>query len=178
MYTIVLTKEFFRLRKIQYKDAVADLITGRAKPVHQYTVFPSLDDWFLYARGVDELSTRIIRTVDTLFYVPEFMIFLNSSIPIKKHPPRSSRKNIWLRDNKKCAYCGKLLVYEQSTVDHVIPTCRGGKDKWNNVVISCKKCNNLKGDKYLEDCGLSLRVTPKEPSWMELLAKRSEFGFV
>lgn len=177
MQTIVLTKEFFRLRKIQYTDAIGALLSGRAKPVHGYTIFYSLNDWFKYARGIEELNTRVVRSVDIIFYVPEFMVFLNSSMPLGS-TPNPTRTNIWLRDSKKCAYCGVELEYSASTVDHVIPTAKGGKHKWDNIAISCKSCNNKKGDKYLEDTDLRLRVELRAPSWMELIAKRDKFGFV
>ena len=177
MQTIVLTKEFFRLRKIQYKDAISDLLSGRAKPVHEHIIFYSLDEWLKYAESIDTLSTRIVRSVNMLFYVPEYMVFLSSTLPFKS-APYPSRKNVWIRDNRKCFYCGKVLEYEHATLDHVIPKYKGGKDKWNNLVISCQKCNNNKGHKYLKETGIYLNVELRVPSWMELLAKSDKFGFV
>jgi 5-methylcytosine-specific restriction endonuclease McrA len=177
MQTIVLTKEFFRSKRISHKDAIADLLSGRAKPVHNNIIFYSLDEWFTYAKCVDTLSDRVIRSVSIVFYVPEYMIFLNSTLPFKS-APYHSRRNVWIRDGKKCAYCGTPLIYEQSTLDHVISTYKGGKDKWDNLVIACKKCNNKKGNKYLQDTNMYLRVTPRKPSWMELLSKHDRFGFV
>ena len=177
MQTIVLTKEFFRSRKIQYKDAVFDLLSGRAKPVHNNTIFYSLDAWFKYARSTEELCDRVIRSAHIVFYVPEYMIFLNSTLPFKS-APYPSRKNVWIRDSRKCAYCGSYLPFENSTLDHVIPTCKGGNDKWTNLVIACKKCNNKKGRRYLHDSGMFLKFSPRKPTWMELLAKNNIFGFV
>lgn len=53
---------------------------------------------------------------------------------------------IFIRDNKKCFYCGKNLKYRQITLDHFVPLSKGGKDEIFNLVTSCKKCNKLKAD--------------------------------
>lgn len=50
------------------------------------------------------------------------------------------------RDGWMCAYCGKFLTLDMMTVDHVIPTLRGGPDTLANTVISCRECNASKGD--------------------------------
>lgn len=56
------------------------------------------------------------------------------------------------RDGWVCAYCGTLLNDEQITVDHVIPTLRGGPDTLENVTICCLQCNvsksNMTADEY------------------------------
>lgn len=45
-----------------------------------------------------------------------------------------------------CAYCGALLARRESTVDHVKPRSKGGLDSPGNYVISCKSCNDRKGN--------------------------------
>jgi len=57
----------------------------------------------------------------------------------------SSIYKVW---GKSCAYCGIRLSIDgekQRTVDHFIPKYHGGKDRWNNVVLSCVQCNKDKG---------------------------------
>lgn len=44
----------------------------------------------------------------------------------------------------KCVYCGcenKLIL----TIDHIIPTARGGEDTNENKQVCCFICNQLKG---------------------------------
>ncbi len=51
-----------------------------------------------------------------------------------------------------CYYCG--LTVEQcepphpraATLDYLIPSCRGGKATWSNLVLACYFCNHEKGD--------------------------------
>lgn len=46
---------------------------------------------------------------------------------------------------KKCYYCGHRLTRKNHTLDHVVPTCKGGKDKKWNKVDCCNTCNQEKG---------------------------------
>ena len=41
-----------------------------------------------------------------------------------------------------CSYCG---CRESLSIDHVLPTSRGGPDSSDNVVWACKSCNSSKG---------------------------------
>ena len=56
------------------------------------------------------------------------------------------RWNMWVR-SKMCALCKEAIeTYEESSVDHIIPVSRGGKDTESNVQITHVWCNNQKGD--------------------------------
>lgn len=71
------------------------------------------------------------------------------------------RKNVVLRD-KKCGYCG--MINAKLTVDHIVPTSRGGQNDWLNVVACCVKCNSKKGNKTLNEANMKLLITPRRPS--------------
>ena len=47
---------------------------------------------------------------------------------------------------KACAYCGMAV---KLTLDHLIPTARGGPDIADNSVWACRSCNSSKGAKDL-----------------------------
>ena len=74
---------------------------------------------------------------------------------------RLTRREIFRRDGYTCQYCGKKAV--DLTVDHVIPRHMGGPHRWNNVVVACSVCNHRKGGRTLEDAGMHLLKTPREP---------------
>ena len=73
-----------------------------------------------------------------------------------------SRKNILVRDNYKCQYCGKQS--KSLTVDHVLPKFRSGQDTWENLVAACKNCNQTKGEKTPEEAKMPLLKKPKRPN--------------
>jgi hypothetical protein len=57
------------------------------------------------------------------------------------------RRLIIQRDKNICFYCGKF----GDTVDHVIPISKGGEESLENMACCCKKCNQTKGDKSLDE---------------------------
>lgn len=83
------------------------------------------------------------------------------------HQPRWSRRGVLRRDHHQCAYCGRTAT----TVDHVTPTSRGGKNTWLNTVACCIGCNARKGNQLLEEVGMRLRFEPHVPRWDELHAR-------
>jgi 5-methylcytosine-specific restriction endonuclease McrA len=45
----------------------------------------------------------------------------------------------------------------------VIPRSKGGKHRWDNVVIACETCNGRKGDRSPKEAGMILKNQPKAP---------------
>ncbi len=79
-----------------------------------------------------------------------------------------SRKNIFIRDNYICQYCGIMKGINELTYDHVIPksnfkyknstpTC------WTNIVTACTACNRKKGNKTPKQANMPLINLPIEP---------------
>jgi 5-methylcytosine-specific restriction endonuclease McrA len=75
--------------------------------------------------------------------------------------PAWSRSGVLRRDKYSCGYCGRT----GTTVDHVIPTSRGGKNHWSNTVASCDDCNQRKGDRTPAEAGMRLQIKPWAPTW-------------
>lgn len=38
-----------------------------------------------------------------------------------------------------------------ATQDHMLPRCRGGSKKYNNIVLACDCCNRKKGSRTVEE---------------------------
>lgn len=55
------------------------------------------------------------------------------------------------KQNGKCFYCKCKLKHDWLQVDHVVPLSRGGKNTLDNIVLTCKDCNNLKNTKTGEE---------------------------
>ncbi len=75
-------------------------------------------------------------------------------VPPKKRKP--NRRNIFDRDKAICQYCSAKLTFSASTVDHVLPRSRGGKNTWSNLVLCCTACNTKKGSKTPSEAGMVL----------------------
>ena len=63
------------------------------------------------------------------------------------------------RKIKECYYCGAIISWKKETpsgfskgtIDHIIPKKSGGTNERNNLIASCEKCNNKKGDLSFSD---------------------------
>ncbi len=84
-------------------------------------------------------------------------------------PPLTNRA-LFRRDRNLCMYCGNEFGDSQLTRDHVVPSSRGGRDHWDNVVAACRRCNHLKGHWLLDECELELCALPYVPNFAEYLA--------
>ncbi len=97
-----------------------------------------------------------IQTASGVFNLPTAIILHSYvTVPFKKVQP--TRKNILRRDHYQCMYCEKELTLSTCTLDHVVPTSKGGLHSWRNLVAACKKCNSKKGDQPLERTGMKLK---------------------
>lgn len=76
-----------------------------------------------------------------------------------------SRRNVFLRDDYTCQYCGCTPVVAELNLDHVTPRSRGGPATWENLVTSCRTCNLRKGNATPEEAGMRLRSRPFRPAW-------------
>jgi 5-methylcytosine-specific restriction endonuclease McrA len=101
------------------------------------------------------------KMINGTLRLPEIIRLVNY-VPLPYSEVVLSRKNVYLRDNHTCQYCGKNGG--TLTIDHVVPKSRGGEDNWGNMVACCARCNNRKGDRLPEEAGMKLIGAPYRPS--------------
>jgi len=110
---------------------------------------------------VQVLSKRVIRLIN---YVRLPFSRLMSTAP--------TRNLIMKRDGYICSYCG---AKEQLTIDHILPTSKGGQNTWENMTTCCLKCNSKKGDKLLKETNMILHNPPTIPfSKISLTVRQSK----
>ena len=78
--------------------------------------------------------------------------------------PAWSRSGVLIRDGRRCGYCGGAAT----TIDHIVPRSRGGRNSWLNTVAACGGCNQRKGDRTPAGARMTLRTTPHAPTWAAL----------
>jgi len=121
---------------------------------------------FTFRGGINRLSGRRSHTT------------VNSIIAVRGHarnagdehlvPPLSNRE-LFLRDEHLCMYCGRQFPEYLLTRDHLVPLSRGGVDCWSNVVAACRGCNHSKGARTPDEAGMSLLAVPYVPNRAEYL---------
>ncbi len=81
-----------------------------------------------------------------------------------------SNPTLFARDSHTCMYCANRFPASQLTRDHIVPISRGGRDRWENVVAACRRCNQHKANHLLEEITLELVALPYRPNNAEYLA--------
>ncbi len=117
---------------------------------------------------VIEDSDKIVRSQKLALFIPKVVRLLKFIRRIYREKIPFSRKNIFIRDNYTCQYCGKQ-ERKRLTIDHVIPVSRGGKDTWENTVACCPECNLKKGKRLPSEVGMKLKRKPFQPTIREFL---------
>ena len=133
MRCMVLNQDYQFLNIASWMDAICLHIEGKATAIAHYEDF--------------------VRSSYEKFQLPAVMV-MNYYVRTKKRNrifTAATKKNIFVRDNFQCQYCGVAVTMGSGTIDHVIPTCRGGPNTITNTVCSCKRCNNRKDNMTAEE---------------------------
>lgn len=70
-----------------------------------------------------------------------------AEIRTERAKAREMRKSRWWQQKTasgRCYYCQQTVPYRELTMDHLVPLTRGGRSTRDNLVPSCKSCNNQK----------------------------------
>ncbi len=132
-------------RPVEVIDAIEALvlcIIGKAKAIETYT--------------------KQICSPSKSFDIPA-VIVLKTVVKYRFGGIICNRQNIIWRDQNTCQYCGKNFSTENLTIDHLLPKSRGGKNTWKNLVAACKKCNQKKGCRTPQECGMIPIRKPAKP---------------
>lgn len=119
--------------------------------------------WVEYSRTNTAPMNERINGVRFFINRP-FVIILTGKQRFEHKIPVPSRKNIFLRDNFICQFCGKTFERSHLTIDHIMPKSRGGKITWENSATCCQKCNSKKGNRTPEEANMHLINKPRIPS--------------
>jgi 5-methylcytosine-specific restriction endonuclease McrA len=138
--------------------SVEDAITYHAKD----QVAWSLGDIVFRARGGYQSSGRqsIIETASIISIRSTKFDVRDRKVPV-------SNQTLFSRDRWNCAYCGLTFKASQLSRDHIIPKSRGGLDVWQNIICSCKWCNNKKDNRTPEEADMPLLFLPYLPAFGE-----------
>jgi 5-methylcytosine-specific restriction endonuclease McrA len=140
------------LSTIPWQESIKYLINDRA------TVLEWHDDWIVRS---ERWSTK----------VPAVMIL--KEYHRNKTIVKFTKQNVFLRDMYECQYCGVGVTPNSATLDHIMPTCAGGRTTWDNCCCSCGKCNSYKGN----DTRIKPNNTPYKPTYYDLAEKKRKLGW-
>ena len=165
--TLVLNRLWQAVNVIGVERAFSLLALDHAQVIYaedgSFRVFDSTA-WFEHSKDVESIAgARVVRTVNQSVIVPSVLL-LKGFDRILLQEMKFNRQNLLERDDYRCQYCGKNLPTKELNMDHVVPRDRGGGTSWENVVISCIRCNSKKSNRLPKEAGMRLLKEPKRPS--------------
>lgn len=138
------------------------LLNASYEPLNLVTAPKALALVWRKAAEVIELDQgRILRTARFEFEVPSVVRLTRYVETRRRRQNRvASRLRILIRDKHRCQYCGKRGTQFDLTLDHLIPRSRGGQSVPENLVASCKECNQRKSDRTPDEARMPLLSNP------------------
>lgn len=64
----------------------------------------------------------------------------------RKRYTREERKKVYNKAHGRCELCGHRLLFQDMTLDHIIPLSMGGNDNMENLQSLCLACNQFKSN--------------------------------
>lgn len=130
----------------------------------------------LVDRAFKPLRLISAREVAVKLYTQKIFYIIEPDVVQLKHrivpmniPVGCSKKAILMRDNYTCQYCGQHCGKHAITVDHILPTSRGGKLSFVNCVAACEACNHKKKNLTPEEANMELLTMPVTPSYFAVI---------
>jgi 5-methylcytosine-specific restriction endonuclease McrA len=152
MRVLVLNSSWYPVAQCDWQHAFKLIMTDKAKVVEYY-------------------EDKFVRTPTAKYQVPA-VIHLTSYGSIPRRKVGYSKLYVFERDKYMCQYCGKKIIHDKATIDHVTPRSRGGKTTFENTVTACAPCNTKKASKTPEQAGMKLLSVPKKPGHISPLVGR------
>jgi len=146
--TVVLNGDYSFLNTVNWRRAVCLLIKEKAEVLKE--------------------ADTVIRNGfgQPVFKMPLVIKLVKIIRLIYKNKVPFSKRNIMVRDDYKCMYCGAI---SNLTIDHIIPISRGGKSNFENCTTSCQPCNNKKGKHTPSEVKMFLIRQPHCPTISEFI---------
>lgn len=177
---LVLNRLYVAIQVISVKRAFCLLCKELAEVINvengSYAAY-SFDSWqeasrfkshALELEGHDE---DWIQAVNFQIRVPRVIRLLRYDL-FPRNVVKFNRRNIFLRDENRCQYCGHKFPTHQLSLDHVKPKSRGGGTTWENIVCACLKCNVRKGGRTPQEAHMKLRRLPVKPKRSPVLSQQ------
>lgn len=165
---LVLNRFYMAIRVINVRRAMTLLYRECAEVIAnedgQYISY-DFDSW----QELSQLTSmdkqpgeEYLRAVDFEMLVPRILRLTRfDKMPMQS--VRFNRRNLFMRDEYTCQYCGRVEPTQKLSLDHVIPRSHGGPTTWENIVCSCLRCNSRKGGRTPKQAKMKLKRQPVKP---------------
>ena len=157
MRTLVLNASYEPLHVVSWERAICLIFASKAEVVAEYHNF---------VRSVSK-SVKLPKIIRLYSYVDKIKQFGLA---------KCTRRNVFMRDQFLCQYCGLKVSVRNATLDHVIPRSKGGSNDFLNLVTCCETCNRHKGARDPKQAGMKLLKRPFVPRILDLNPEYADFS--
>jgi len=151
---LVLNTSWVPIETVSWQSAITKIFNGKAYSAKDY-------------------DAEIKTTNPDIIFMKPAVIVLYGYNKIPNRTLNYSKRLVYYRDKFICQYCGKQLVLNTATIDHITPRCRGGYSTFENTVTSCESCNKRKANKNIRQANMRLRKKPSKPKINPIVIKFS-----
>jgi len=142
---VVLNGDYTFLNTVSWKRGMCLWIKGKAE-ILKYA------EYVIHCANGSELKVPLV-----LRLIKVIRMIYKNKVPYTK-------RNVMIRDDFECAYCGSE---RDLTIDHIMPSSRGGKTTFENCITSCRSCNNTKGNRTPNEAKMFMSKRPYNPTISE-----------
>jgi 5-methylcytosine-specific restriction endonuclease McrA len=165
--TLMLNKNYVPIRLSTAYSVIGKFYCGHVEAIQvkdNNYVSIDFDKWLeMSLQDIWPSDQKFVNSSKQRIAVPRIVRCLTYD-KIPKTTLRLTRKAIYERDNYTCYGCGEVFSVTNLTLDHIIPKSRGGDNSWLNLVTCCKKCNDKKEDKLLQELHWKPKFLPYKPN--------------
>lgn len=172
---LVLNRFYMAIRVISVRRAMtllyrecAEVITNEDGTYVSYD-FDSWCELSQLASLEKQPGEEYLRAVNFEMQVPR-ILRLTRFDKMLSQTVRFNRKNLFMRDEHTCQYCGRQEPTNRLSLDHVVPRSHGGPTTWENIVCCCLRCNSRKGGRTPKQARMKLLKTPARPRVNPMMA--------
>lgn len=147
---LLLDETFIPFRVITARAAFYHLLKKHGQGVTVQKQFFTWDELMSNQVQISD-AQPVMRSANNVWIVPTvFRLSSHFFRPLKrlKNKKKVALKDLYHHYQGKCQYCGKRKHISQFSRDHYFPKSKGGSDDDFNLILSCKRCNNEKGDQF------------------------------
>jgi len=161
---LVLNKQFLPIQIADWKQVMSLLFQGHAEAVDANYQTYGYEDWVELSKAMADNPAGFKHTPTLRIAIPE-VIRLTRYESMPTSEVKFTRSNVYEHFKNKCSYCGNKFSTKDLNLDHVIPSSRGGRTNWENIVLACIPCNSRKACRTPEEAGMKLLVAPVRPKF-------------
>ncbi|QTN32962.1 HNH endonuclease [Akkermansiaceae bacterium] len=158
---LVLNRHWLPVSAVSPADAFCHMVAGTADGLFisaDSMLTLAWDAWRKLAVG----DSGSIGTKEGRVRIPTVIVLSRfGGLPVCR--PSFGFRALWERDGGRCQYSGRKLAVHEADIDHILPRSRGGRDAWDNCVISDRNINRRKGARTPEEARLTLIRKPSVP---------------